>query len=469
MNSNKSKLLIFVAVILTGNISSSFGDDVASVAEIYSTAQEVSNLVAPVVNAGNSLDAVAGGALNAGTIYSEPLNYLAGSTIGINELVSELRQVGSNALSASSGDVGTNGSVSSMASGNGYAGGQKGPISYVEDILKTEITENVDYDCVEYMYIGQCWWIKTSFPYGFGSNPVAENLVGDLQVEVTRRSPSDSVGIFEVADNAPTDTLSGSIIQNTAAIFGRIMDSLYSAGPDMQFQENQSAITNPSNPNQFLEAMVIGNPTLGLTTTLWASLPGYCVSSASAYTPYFVSSLDAYSWRILATTDALLLAVYTADYGGWNQVGSLMGSVFPRMGYVENPEEFNASVTVAYRALSIVSDLRPTYSGAAGLHIGTPTPAYAAGSLSNKSDMKYRTVRDHSSQLLRMTFPEQGDTCTNYSGMSKVKTAQENAKFMESNKYASAAFKVYRPYVCCKKKHTYLYTTVFISPSFERY
>lgn len=475
MQLNKKYLPPLVCLLTFSAHAPTYAADIATVTEIAEQAEQISGIANTVVDAGDITDvsslAEAAG-IDTSVIFKEPINYISGATTGMGEFVAELRGIATNSLLATADAVGLSDSASELLSGNGNQSGQAEPLSIVDDILTSNVVDNVEFDdCVKYKFIGLCFWVKTSFPWGFGSNAAAQNYVEDLQVEVTRRVPVEGTGIFDEVDNAPTDLFSGGILQNVGAGFGRIMDSLYStsSAPDLQYKENQSAITNTSNPNQFLEAMVIGNPTLSLSVNLWASLPGYCKSTTQSYKPYFVSSLDVYSWRVLATTDALLLALYTAQYASWNQIGTDMGSVFPRMGYSESPDELNATVTASYRALSIVNDLRPQFSGVAGLHVGTQTQAYASGSLSNKSDMKYRTVRDHTSQRLRMTFPNEEQTCTTYTGLSKTALISENQDFVEKNKYGSASFKVYTPFVCCKRKHSYLYTVQVLSPDFERY
>lgn len=443
--------------------------DISTITEIAESASEIEDLVTTTVDMGDTddiIDSATSG--DSDTIFSDASDYVSGITSGYSDLMESLTEDATDSLSATASSVGVSGSASSLLSGSGYSSGQDSPYNWILDVVQSTITDNIETDCVEYKYIGQCWWIKTSWPFGFGSKSAAQNYLADLQVEVTSRIPEEETNIFYEADNAPTGMFLGSIVQNIGAIFGRLMDSLLSVGPDIQWNENQSAKTD-SNRMLFREAMVIGNPTSSLVVSVWSELPGYCSSSAASYAPYFISTLDIFSWRVLATTDAVILGIYAADYGSWNEVGSSMGSVFPRLGYVETPDELDATVSVAYRALSVVSDLRTSYSGTLGLHIGFPTEAYSNGSWTNKSDMKYRTIRDHESQLLRMVYPDEASTCTNYSGLSKADKNSLNKTFSSSNKYESSTFKVYRPNVCCKKKHAYVSTTVLFSPSFDRY
>lgn len=347
---------------------------------------------------------------------------------------------------------------------------QKDPTSTTDDIVLS-YTNNITDTCTEYKYLGLCWYIKTSLWPSIGTKNVAQNYVDDLQVEITSRIPANpSSNYFSPSDNAPTDSFSGAIIQNVASTVAKTFDSLFSASsgaPEMQFTENQEDKNNAQG-SLFREAMVVGNPVESVVISPWELLPGYCSSSVTPYVTYYTSSLDLFSWRILATTDALLLSVYSIDYMSWNEVGKNMGSVFPRMGYTESKDEMDAAVTTAYRAISIVSDRRTQYKGEVGLHIATPTDEYASGSRSNQSDYKFRTKRDHKTQLLRMYFPTDSDTCRNYRSASQLSKQTLNTKFNSSNRAHSAAFKVYRPFVCCKKKHSYLFTSA-LSPSFETY
>lgn len=445
-----------------------YAEDISTVTEILETAEGAGSLVDTSLSVGG-IDDVTSGSGDSGSMFSEATSYATGATVGLSELISSLASDAVTTLSATASSVGLSDPASGLLSGSGYSSGQSGPVNILDDIATSTAVGNLEMACVEYRYIGECWSIKTSYPWKFATKSIAQNYIPDLQVEVTSRTPSKDTDIFENSDNAPTDIFSGGIIQNVGTIFGRIMDGLFSLGPDLQWMENQSAKTDTSNTLLFREAMVIGNPTESLTMSLWSVLPGYCSSSVPPYTPFFLSSIDVFSWRILATTDALILAIYSVNYASWNEIGASMGSVYPRLGLSESPEEFDTGVTMAYRAVSIVSDLRTAYSGVIGLHIALPTPTYAAGSRSNMGDMKFRTIRDHSSQLLRMTYPKEANTCTNYSNISKVKKEVLNKMYTDDNKYQSSAFKVYRPYICCKRKYSYIASLKIFPPSFKTY
>ncbi|MBD0788041.1 hypothetical protein HUO09_16935 [Vibrio sp. Y2-5] len=359
--------------------------------------------------------------------------------------------------------------VKEAAETTGVTSTQAEPVSIWDDIAMSYSYDSKS-SCVKYMFLGECWYIKTSWIPNIGTQSVAQNRLADLQIEVTSRVPSvsDSAFLME-SDNAPTDSYSGSIVQNMGSVVGALFNELLTldGDPGLQFMENESDNKN-NDIVLFREALVIGNPVQSLIMNPFSIMPGYCSSSVSPYTPYFVSSLDLFSWRILATTDTILLPIYMITYQGWNEVGKNMGSVFPRIGYNESPDEFDVAVTTSYRALSIVSDLRPQFSGILGLHIASPTPAYASGSWDNRGDYKYRTVRDHVTQLLRIYYPFNGGTCTNFRGYSQSGKDQLNIKYNKKNKYHSGAFKVYRPYVCCKRKYQYLFTTA-ARPSFKTY
>ena len=103
--------------------------------------------------------------------------------------------------------------------------------------------------------------------------------------------------------------------------------------------------------NRFHEVDIIGNPALIILGGYALMLP----SAATPYVPYYSSLLDAYAWRFPA-----LERFYPGSFvPGLHEVGTLIihdwGSVYPRNGYVNQPDDAKAAAVDALRASTIVT------------------------------------------------------------------------------------------------------------------
>jgi len=103
--------------------------------------------------------------------------------------------------------------------------------------------------------------------------------------------------------------------------------------------------------NKFHEVDIIGNPILSLLSHNKLLLP----SAAKPYTPYYSSLMDAYAWRFPA-----LERFYPGSFiPGIHEVGAFLlhdwGPVYPRNGYVNQPDDAKAAAVVALRASTIVT------------------------------------------------------------------------------------------------------------------
>ncbi|MDN2483948.1 TraU family protein [Vibrio agarivorans] len=343
---------------------------------------------------------------------------------------------------------------------------QSSPTGIFDDAW-ADVTANIDHSCHRYRMLGFCFSWRPGLIPRFYSYPVGQNRYPDQHVEVTANVPGDGESFFSAASNAPTDIFTGDLLQSGAAEFGRmtnISGGYNSSATKLQTTPNQAEQTDKTNPYLFREVMIMGNPSL--MPHPYSMMPGFCTGSTTPYIPYFHSALDHFSWRMLATTETVMLGTYMAEYGGtWNNVGrNFGGSVFPRMGFIEEHDQYRANVIAAFRAISIVNDTRSRYSGLAGFHVYKSVSPTASGSWGGGDDSYYRMEHDHTTFRLRETYPEQASTCSDYTwSLSEVERKSES--FRRNNKDGSMALKVYRPYVCCRKRGRYL-ETVAASPSF---
>ncbi|QFT13414.1 TraU family protein [Vibrio sp. THAF190c] len=337
-------------------------------------------------------------------------------------------------------------------------------------------------DCIEYSIVGSCLSVRWTFwgpKFTFGL--AVEHFVRDTHVEVVAQAPSieplefveksvypSSSGIAEDMFIMYPYTWKFSRYSGSGLIgmIGRGIDSLL---------ENTPGATSQSQENRFLyrDVQVSGNVEKGMHTSIasgflgWA---GYCNVPTAGGAVYYNSTLDLFSWRWLATSEVVLTALYQAHHLSWNDIGNNYGSTMPRSGYINTPNPFKASVVAAIRGTSIAAENRAQYSGVVGLHVYVPLPQYGAGSFTGG---QYRTPQDAQSFKMDMVYPYKQKRCTRYEGgagryvfdpaqatLDDVRTA----KFNNNNPHGSAIFKLYRPFRCCKKNGSKVYSVVSPGP-----
>jgi integrating conjugative element protein (TIGR03756 family) len=134
----------------------------------------------------------------------------------------------------------------------------------------------------------------------------------------------------------------------------------------------QSSTNDPHDlDTHFKEVDVVGNPAITALGALgFLLLP----STATSFVPYYSSLSDASIWRSTWTE-----MFYPASIiPGMNEVGSFplndWGSVYPRTGFINQPNDAKASAVIAQRAIDIVTKTtqphiyNPLKTGSCGDH-----------------------------------------------------------------------------------------------------
>lgn len=180
----------------------------------------------------------------------------------------------------------------------------------------------IDTDCLDYCVDGVCFWLKCGF---FGcsvkTTPHIKHNLPDLVVS-TYNNPGDSPF---------TET---KLLDIVPVIDGGNLASNKKKATQIKFKE----------------VSVIGNP-----VSYAISKQKYlCKTNIKPYNPYFLSTLDAVAWR-----SGLTEMFYPATYvPGLKEVGSAFnswGGVYPRQGFLNQPNDVKAGAVIAERALDIVS------------------------------------------------------------------------------------------------------------------
>lgn len=347
---------------------------------------------------------------------------------------------------------------------------QDGPVTIFEDIASLN-KAGLDYSCAEYLYLGQCFQLKMSLPPYVTSEAVAQNFSPELQVEVSSRMNTPDESFLDSATYAPTDSWSGGMLQYMGAFITRLID--FKGGLKGQVMETQTTI-NQSEPKtvedaqSWREAMVIGNPSKTAFISMWQSMPGYCSGNSVPYQPYYHSGLDQLSWRLLATTESVVLAFHSLDELAWNSLGGTGTSLFPRLGVIDTNNQYAASLTAAARAASIVNETDPLYSGLSGLHVALPALQYSGGSVTSKPDYRFYDANQSLQSLkFREIYPKKDEvTCRGFN-YTQSEVLSNTYDFNRTTKEGSLGMKIYKPFVCCSRVGKYLFT-VAMPPTIGR-
>ena len=260
--------------------------------------------------------------------------------------------------------------------------------------------------CLNYRVVGICFWL-------FCTNMGCE----------VKTSPKVRHFIPEVVISSYADTGSNPWTE---------MSGLSAPTPGAEGGGN--LITpNPLRDNlpRFKNADGIGHPG-GWAATNLASESGYaCASGATAYLPYYLSTLDSLGWRY-----GLPEQVYPeAIIPGMREVGSqlsgnMWGSVYPRQGFLVQPDDFKAAAVMAQRAADFI-----TRNGQP--HVYLPLVPKAQDGYWPPEPVKENDITNHKWQLL---YPQVQMTCAVF---------PSEAVQSEDGGYA---WSLWRPYSCCKRE-----------------
>jgi len=199
--------------------------------------------------------------------------------------------------------------------------------------------------------------------------------------------------------------------------------------------------TRRDNLPRFKNVDGIGHPG-GWAATQLASQSGYaCTSGATALTPYYLSTLDSLAWRhgIPESFYPESLTPGIREIGS-QSTGNMWGNIYPRQGFLVQPDDFKAAAVMAQRAGDVI-----TRNGQPHLYVPlTPIPRdgyWPPGPI---------IENDASTPKWQLLYPQVQPTCA----------------IFPSNPIQSAdggyAWSLWRPYSCCKREgQTFLFSIDF--------
>lgn len=314
------------------------------------------------------------------------------------------------------------------------------------------LQESLSISCIDWKPTGVCFWLKC--------RPFPPSCSVETSLKVRHFNPDAIVQVYQTPGDVPWDEMSfvsdslslgqtGATPANANQITGGDRKGKHK---DDKKKQNSKII------NRHVD--VIGSPGLLVVSELFGSTDYGCASGATPYQPYYVSTLDYYSWKF-PYSDFMKPGVYVP---GMREVGERedgehetflpsgrFGNVYPRVGSLMQNDTYKASTVFAQRAADIVTD-----TGA--LHIYT----YLGEKKSKKGWWPPGQVKEWTSDegKWQMLSPKAESECHIFGDPSTRKNAYvgsaSEAAFDGYQERRSDngdySWQLWRPYECCEKK-----------------
>ena len=199
--------------------------------------------------------------------------------------------------------------------------------------------------------------------------------------------------------------------------------------------------THRDNLPRFKNVDGIGHPGGWIATQL-ASQSGYaCASGATAFMPYYLSTLDSLAWRhgIPESFYPESLMLGTREIGR-QASGNIWGNVYPRQGFLVQPDDFKAAAVMAQRVGDVI-----TRNGQP--HVYVPLTSAKRDGYWPPGPIIENDASTHKWQLLH---PQAQPTCAIFPSDPVQSTD------------GGYAWSLWRPYSCCKREgQTFLFSIDF--------
>ncbi|MDP1520495.1 TIGR03756 family integrating conjugative element protein [Porticoccus litoralis] len=308
-------------------------------------------------------------------------------------------------------------------------------MSHAGTISTTEIvsqTTSAALSCMRWMPVGMCFWLRCS---------IYECDV-ETSIKVGHYQPDAVVSSYnELGSNPWTEIRSILGAAQRSAATG-LLGSLLAVPIESAGNRTEGGQGNKDHRNLiFRETDVIGHP-LGSLSGVLAGTGYLCESETTSFYPYFMSSLDALSWRM-----EIPEMFYPASLiPGMREIGNwpfqTWGGVYPRTGWTTQAEEPKAAAINAQRAGDIVTrngqphiydQIEP--SSSSDQRIWSPGPL---------------VEDDPATGEWQMLFPKAESSCAVF-GTNDLASANGwgGGRVDEEGDYA---WNLWRPYQCCEKE-----------------
>lgn len=319
-----------------------------------------------------------------------------------------------------------------------------------ESITTPEIVAaGTNFDCMQWRISGTCFWLDCS--------PLCSVKTS---IHVEHFSPALVVSTMgETGDNPWTEiswvhgTVEEAAHKAQFAIQGVNMSRPLPGG---KFVNRQGAHDKREGMH-FKAANVIGGPGNIANIAATFGFPLFCpMTDVTPLYPYFLSGVDAVAWTT-GTFEALYAATWIPgmrEIGSrslTNPLGNTWGSVFPRHGFVDQPDDVKAGAVIAQRAADIVYK-----SGQPHLYtrVGDAPGAWGDDGFRVFEPEELEEANPDNS-LWQMLVPKRESDCKPFGEDDRF--AAPGAGFSDDT-YTEGAYTwlLWRPYECCKDEGSYI-------------
>lgn len=271
-------------------------------------------------------------------------------------------------------------------------------------------------DCLEYRVVGICFWLLCT-PFG---------CTVKTSTKVRHFIPELVVSSYATTGANPWTEM--------AALSSPISGA---EGGGNLITPN----TQRDNLPRFKNVDAIGHPG-GWAATQLASQSGYaCASGATAFMPYYLSTWDSLAWRhgIPESLYPESLVPGIREIGR-QLAGNMWGNVYPRQGFLVQPDDFKAAAVMAQRAGDVITrNWQP--------HVYVPLISVPRDGYWPPSPIVENDASTHKWQLLS---PVVQPTCAIF--------PSEPVQSVDGG----YSWSLWRPYSCCKREgQTFLFSIDF--------
>ena len=311
------------------------------------------------------------------------------------------------------------------------------------------IQDSLSFSCISWKPTGVCFWLKCRvFP---------PSCSVETSLKVRHYNPDAIVQVYQTPGDVPWEEMSfvsklvafdqtGSTPANADRITGA--DRSKKKGKDKRKQSSKIISRHVD---------IIGSPGLLPVSEVLGSTDYGCESGVTPFMPYYVSTLDYYSWKF-PYSEFLEPATYVP---GMREVGERkdggnetflfsgrFGNVYPRIGSLMQNDTYKASTVFAQRAADIATD-------SSALHIYT----FLGEEKSKDGWWPPGQVKEWTSKegKWQMLYPKAESGCHIFGEESTRKDGSAIDALYDGYQHRRSddgnyAWQLWRPYSCCEKK-----------------
>lgn len=325
------------------------------------------------------------------------------------------------------------------------------PAALAEESIDTTalLASAVDFTCLRILPVGVCVFLDCSL---FGCSI-------ETSVKIGHYNPDLVVTPFRAMGQNPWTEMNAvlspvelagaeSVLSAYAALAGSELPEI-DAGAAERTRGTHGQPTDEQREHHnllYYEVDAVGHP---------AAAGGYCPSPARPFQPYYLSALDAVAWRW-----AIPETVYPqAVVPGVREIGhfpaNTWGAVYPRSGWVIQPEPPKAAAVTAQRAGDIVTRTGQPH---VYTYLGSGTRTRSGGKLVWRPPPLLEG--DPKTGVWQRLLPDTGSCEVFGENDTLSATSWAEGKVTETGNYA---YTLWRPYTCCQTAGSFLFSVDFLS------